>query len=588
MRVHTARIPAEVLAVRPRDAYYARQRRIFALAFVLVAVVPLLALHQNASSFYQDSWLEKTSLELAGMARDRRELVDLFLRSQETALATIVELHGPAELTTERLEALFRAMNGSTGSSVITDLGVVDRRGDHLAYVGPFRRELAARNYAGAEWFAEVMRAGRYVSDVFPGYRQVPHLVVAVADARREWVLRATVDSAFFNGLVATANVGPGGDAFIVNRRGELQTSSRAGHDRISPEELARLAALADSGRRSAAGGGSLHAAAWANGGNWLLVLETDVDASLAAYHRARRRNALLIAAAAAAVVLVAVLVTRSMVNRLARAERQRQALTDRVREVEKMALVGRLAASVSHEINNPLQIISEHAALVDELLDDAPAPGAAVDELRRSVRKIRDQVRRATAITRRLLGFARAPEADRARVDVSRAVEETIALLEAEAARHRIAIVRDYQPDLAPVVTDATQLQQVFLNVLANAIDAIGEGGEIRVSTRGDGPSLWVQFLDSGPGLSADARERIFDPFFTTKARGKGTGLGLYVSHAITERLGGDLTAANRPEGGCAFTVRLPAGADAGALAAPAVAARALDSSGAVKESHG
>ncbi len=585
MRVHTATIPADVLRARPRDAYYARQKRLFAVAFVLVAVVPLLALDQNAARFYQDSWIEKTSLELAGMAGDRRELVDQFLRSQETTLASVVELHEPAQLTDERLQALFRAMNGS---SVITDLGVVDRRGDHLAYVGPFRTELAARNYASAGWFAEVMRAGRYVSDVFPGYRKVPHIVVAVADARREWILRATIDSGFFNGLVASANVGPGGDAFIVNRRGELQTPSRRGHERISPEELGRLVALADSGRRSDAAGGSLHAAAWANGGNWLLVLETDVDASLAAYQRARRRNGLLIAAAAAAVVLVAVLVTRSMVDRLARAERQRQVLTDRVREVEKMALVGRLAASVSHEINNPLQTISEHAALVDELLDDAPgAGGATAAECRRSVRKIRDQVRRASAITRRLLGFARPPDPEHSRVDVSRTVEETIALLEAEASRHRIAIVREYQPDLAPVLTDATQLQQVFLNVLANAIDAIGDGGEIRVSTRSDGGSTWIRFLDTGPGLTAEARERIFDPFFTTKERGKGTGLGLYVSHAIAERLGGDLTAANRAEGGCAFTVRLPAGADTPSRAQVA-GAPGLAWSGAEKERHG
>jgi two-component system NtrC family sensor kinase len=349
-----------------------------------------------------------------------------------------------------------------------------------------------------------------------------------------------------------------------VNRRGELQTPSRRGHERIAAEEVGWLAALADGERGSGAADGSLHAAAWTNGGAWLLVVETDVEASLAPYQRARRRNAFLIAAGAAAMVLAAVLVTRSMVDRLARAERERQVLTDRVREVEKMALVGRLAASVSHEINNPLQTISEHAALVDELLVERHGTDDGIAaECRGSIQKIRDQVRRATAITRRLLGFARPPDPERSAVDPSRLAEETIALLEAEARRHRIAIVRDYQPELAPVRTDATQLQQVFLNVLANAIDAIGDGGEIRVSTASDGRSTWIRFLDTGPGLSAEARERIFEPFFTTKERGKGTGLGLYVSHAIAERLGGELAAENRAEGGCAFTVRLPAGGE-------------------------
>jgi len=585
MRIHSATIPAEVLKARPRDAYYARQKHAFALAFIVVAVFPLLVLNQNASRFYQDSWMEKTSLELAGMARDRRDLVDFFLRSQETQLASLVELHRPEDLTRPRLEALLRTVNGS---GVIADLGVVDRRGDHLAYAGAFRKELAGRNYAGAEWFAEVMRAGRYVSDVFPGYRKVPHIIVAVADARREWILRATIDSAFFNGLVASANVGPGGDAFIVNRRGELQTPSRHRHERISPDEVTRFAALAGSGGRSGAVEGSLYAVEWVNGGTWLLALETNVDSSLEAFQRARRRNGLFIAAATTAVVLLAVLVTRSMVDRLARAERQRQLLGDQVREVEKMALVGRLAASVSHEINNPLQIISEHSGLLDELLDDASASGAAdVGECRRSVRKIRDQVRRATAITRRLLGFSRAPERARALADVNRTVEETLALLEGEAARHGIAIVRDYQPDLPPILTDASQLQQVFLNVIGNAIDAMGEDGEIRVSTRSDGRSLLVRFLDSGPGLSAEARARIFDPFFTTKQNGKGTGLGLYVSRAIAERLGGDLTAANRAEGGCAFTVRLPADGDPSSRPADAVEP-ATASHGFAKERHG
>ena len=570
MRLLSASIPAEALAVRPREVYYARQKRLFALAFVLVAVIPLLLLERNASRFYRDSWTERTSLELAGMARDRRDLVDLFLGAQEAQLASLVASHR-AEEVAARIEPLFAALRAG---GAVTDLGVVDRAGLHLAYAGPFRKELAGRNYADAEWFAAVMRSGRFVSDVFPGYRKVPHFVVAVADPRREWILRATVDSAFFDGLVSSAEVGPAGDAFIVNRRGELQTPSRHGHPKIDPGELARLAALADAQRGAEASGGSLHAAAWVNGGAWLLVLENDVDASLAPFQRARRRNALLIAAAAGAVVLVAVLVTRSMVGRLARAERERQVLTDRVREVEKMALVGRLAASVSHEINNPLQVISEHSALLDELLDDAEVKGAAdLPACRRSVGRVREHVRRATAITRRLLGFARSPERERAPADPNRTVEETVALLEGEAARHHIAIVRDYQPDLAPVVTDAAQLQQVFLNVLGNAIDAIGEGGEIRVSTRSDGRSLEVGFQDTGPGLSDAVRGRIFDPFFTTKQ--SGTGLGLYVSHAITERLGGELTAANRSGGGCAFTVRIPAAGPPGGISAPRTTTR-------------
>jgi two-component system NtrC family sensor kinase len=558
MRILAATVPAEALAVGPREAYYARQKRLFALVFVLVSMVPLVLLNQNSSRFYRESWMERTSAELAGIARSRRELVDLFLETQERRLAAFVDLYSPAELSRgSELERLFRAVNEG---GVITDLGLVDRAGRHLAYAGPFRKELAGRNYSGAEWFAEVTRTGRYVSDVFLGYRKVPHIVVAVADERRRWILRATINSELFNDLVTSANVGPGGDAFIINGRGELQTPSRHGHERISAEEVARFAALADGGQRSGAIAGSLYSAARLNGGSWLLVLETDVDSSLAPFHAARRRNAVFISVAALAVVAVALLLTRSMVGRLATAERQRAALSERVRHVEKMALVGRLAASVAHEINNPLQTISEHAGLVGELLDDAPTSGPPdLGECRRSIQKIRDQVKRASAITRRLLGFSRAPERVRAHADLNRTVEETIHLLEGEARRHRIVVARDYQADLAPVWTDASQVQQVVLNVLGNAIDAVGQDGEIRVATRRDGEWLRIDFADSGPGLSPEAARRIFEPFFTTKPDGKGTGLGLFVSRNIAERLGGDLTAANRAGGGSAFTLRLP-----------------------------
>ncbi len=556
MRIHAAILPKEALEVPPREAYYARQKHLFALAFVAVSLVPLAVLDRNAARLYQRSWIEKTSLELAGIAGSRRELVDLFLATQERQLAAFVDLYSPAELTRgSTLERLFRA---TSPGGVITDLGVIDREGRHLAYAGPFRKELAGRDYSGAAWFAEVMRNGRYVSDVFAGYRNFPHIIVAVADEQRRWILRATINSELFNGLVTSANVGPGGDAFIINGRGELQTPSRHGHDRISPEEVARFAWLADNGRPEVIGNG-LYAAARLDGGSWLLVLETNVESSLAAYHAARRRNALLISAAALAVIGVALLLTRSMVGRLAAAERQRAALSERVRHVEKMALVGRLAATVAHEINNPLQTISEHAGLMGELLDDAPPAGADLGECRRSLLKIREQVKRASAITRRLLGFSRAPESERAPADVNRAVEDTVALLEGEARRHRIVVARDYQADLAPVWTDASQLQQVVLNVLGNAMDAIGQDGEIRVATRREGEWLRIDVADSGPGLSPDAARRIFEPFFTTKPDGKGTGLGLFVSRNIAQRLGGELTAANRAGGGSAFTLRLP-----------------------------
>lgn len=544
--------------MRSREAYYARQKYLFALVFIAVSIVPLLFLNYNASRFYQQSWIEKTSLELSTLAGDRRALIDRFLETQEDQLAAFVSLYDPKTLSDgRRLAGLFNAMNRS---GVITDLGVIDRRGHHLAYQGPFARELTGKNYAATEWFGEVMKTGRYVSDVFTGYRKVPHLIVAVADPGRTWILRATINSGLFNSLVESANVGPGGDAFIVNRRGELQTPSRHGHTAVTAEELDLFSRLAAGGGKAMRLGDQILCATGLNSGQWLLVLETNVAASLASYNKARRLDTALVAVAAATIILVAVLLTRSMVGGLARAEHERSVLAHQVREVEKMALIGRLSASVAHEINNPLQIISDQAGLMNELMDEEqPASVTHLGDYRQAIGKIRSQLGRAGTITRRLLGFARVQDSEQARTDVNQAVEETVALFEHEARRHRIVINRHYQDGLPPVRTSAAQLQQVILNILHNAIDAIGQDGAIDISSRVDGEHLVVEFADTGPGLTPEVMSHLYDPFFTTKPKGKGTGLGLYVSRDIMVRLGGTLTAANRAGGGAVFSLQLP-----------------------------
>jgi len=131
--------------------------------------------------------------------------------------------------------------------------------------------------------------------------------------------------------------------------------------------------------------------------------------------------------------------------------------------------------------------------------------------------------------------------------------------LFEHEAKRHRIVIARHYQDGLPRIRTDPAQLQQVILNVLHNAIDAIGKDGTIDISSRTTGDHIIIDFADTGPGLTAEVMEHLYDPFFTTKPKGKGTGLGMYVSRDIMTRLGGELTAANRTSGGAVFSVHLP-----------------------------
>jgi len=533
MKMYTATIPGSALKVRSRESYYARQKRLFVLVVILVAIIPLLFISWTASHFYQKSWLNKTTVELTSLANSRREIIDLFLDSQENILAGYAELYDFAWLSTPgNLEKLFKAMNHQ---GVIIDLGLIARDGSHLAYTGPFAKDLKDKNYAEARWFAEVMQSGRYISDVFTGYRGVPHFIVAVTDPTRSWVLRATINSALFNALLASAEVGPGGDAFILNQQGELQTPSRLGLAALPAGEKGLL--TTDGALTIHHAQGSLYATTGMKNNAWTLVLKTDIPTSLADFYRARQRDHLIIACAALLILAVSTILVRSMMNKVEGADQQRMLLYDRIRYSEKMALIGRMAANVAHEINNPLQIIGDQAGWLDELLDEEdPASLKNTAEYRAAFAKIKAQVKRASTITHRLLGFSRSTDGLKSTINVNTLVEETVSFLEKEAANHRIAIRRNLDPGLPEINTDSSQLQQVFLNILNNAFDAISNDGMVNISTSLNARQLAVEFADSGPGLPEEVLKKVFEPFFTTKRPGEGTGLGLSIVNSIVE----------------------------------------------------
>jgi two-component system NtrC family sensor kinase len=171
--------------------------------------------------------------------------------------------------------------------------------------------------------------------------------------------------------------------------------------------------------------------------------------------------------------------------------------------------------------------------------------------------------VERAKKVTHRLLGFARRMEPIQETVDVNHVVGETLAFLENEARFRNITIATDFESDLPRIRSDSAQLQQVFLNIIENAIDAIGKEGKVTVQTR-FAPrerEICVTISDTGPGIPKEMVGRIFDPFFTTKAAGEGTGLGLSISYSIIEKLGGRIAVESEEGQGTAFKVFLPVG---------------------------
>jgi two-component system NtrC family sensor kinase len=232
------------------------------------------------------------------------------------------------------------------------------------------------------------------------------------------------------------------------------------------------------------------------------------------------------------------------------------QAAQETLVRAEKMSSLGKLAASVAHEINNPLAGILTFAKLVSRILADGPPDDARRAVLQKNLALIERETQRCSAIVRNLLSFARERAIQPKPMDPRTAIEEALSLLASEARTHGIEVERDLQ-EVPRVLADAGQLRQAFLNIAINACDAMGASGRLRVATRASDEAVEIAFSDTGPGIPPERLPQIFDPFFTTKE--KGTGLGLSVVYGIVERHGGVVDVKSEVGHGTTFTIRLP-----------------------------
>jgi two-component system NtrC family sensor kinase len=240
-------------------------------------------------------------------------------------------------------------------------------------------------------------------------------------------------------------------------------------------------------------------------------------------------------------------------------AEDRRELALREVEHSQKLSSIGRLAAGVAHEVNNPLAIINEKTGLMKDILtmhQDFPAR----DKLLAQVDSVLRAVERCRGITHRMLGFARRMDVSIEELDLAELIRETASFLANEGMHRNVDVQLNLDPELPRIVSDRSQLQQVFLNLLNNALAAVADGGSIFVAARPEGSGVLVSVRDNGCGMSDETMKHIFEPFFTTK-KGKGTGLGLSITYGIIKRLGGEIAVESTQGVGTTITITLPKG---------------------------
>lgn len=220
----------------------------------------------------------------------------------------------------------------------------------------------------------------------------------------------------------------------------------------------------------------------------------------------------------------------------------------------EKMAELGRMAAGVVHELNTPLSVIVSATQMI---LREEGLP----EFVREMVERVNQEAHRLADMTKGVLSFARRDGNDRQESDVNQVLREAMALLRYEAQKRSISIIEDLDYRLPFIAADANRVKQVLINLVMNALQAMGEGGKLllRTSLTQEG-TVTVQVADTGPGISSELLNHIFTPFFTTKEPGEGTGLGLFITRKLMESVGGSISVESRVGEGTSFTLTFAA----------------------------
>jgi len=557
---------------------YAALKKVIFVSMILVPFIPfIMALGIGYYNFAAS--LETNTIDsMKRIVKDHRQMIESFLMERKADLEFILRTHSFEELRRpEILEVIFE--NLQKESPAFVDLGIFDANGLHVAYRGAY--QLSGRDYQQAPWFKAVIENGFFISDVFLGYRQVPHFVIAVASKDRNppWVIRATIDSNIFNDLVKNVLIGKTGEAYLLDAEGVFQTDRRSGGILMQPDPDRPKYGEVHQGIRTfiatdAWGETFLYATTWLKDNDWLLVVRQEKADAFKTLRRSAYLIGLISVLGGAGILAVAFLVTGLIIRRLERMDREKSQLGEQLIRAGRLAEIGEMAAGFAHEINNPLQIIKSEHALVEMILADLKSDGQLTQsqdltDLEDSVDQIKRQVDRCAEITQAILQFGRKGEPVRQDIDLSSFIPDVIGMVTRKAGVHGIKIEYRIAADLPSVHGDPRHLQQVLVNLLNNAIDAAidrhgASGGEIRIESNPSAENRHVEIRvhDNGSGISKDNLKKIFTPFFTTKPVGKGTGLGLSVCFGIVQKMGGDMSVASHENMGTTFTISLPSSA--------------------------
>ena len=540
---------------------YRMLRRNLIILMLAVTILPLIIMAFINYHQYQKALKSEIVQPIRILLNKTKHSFELFLAERVSAVSFIASAYSFEELADAKtINRIFRVTTEEFKGFV--DLGLIDISGLQVSYAGPY--DLRGKSYEDQNWFHEVSVRGDHISDVFMGHRKFPHIVIAVLkrpEDGRPWILRATIDTSMFYKLIEAMGLAPDGDAFLLNYDGVLQTRSKFYGNVLDkcPLDFTPMSYETNVvNRKDPSGREVLIAYTYFSQPAYVLAVVYPKADVLQSWYTLKSEIFFLFIGSIVVILFLVFRLSDVMVRRIRESDEKREEAFREMEHTHKLSSIGRLAAGVAHEINNPMAIINEKAGLMKDLVaysENFPQK----DKFLNLVQSILQSVERCSNITHRLLGFARRMEVQIETLNVNDVITEVMSFLEKETLYRNIQIRLQLAEDLPRISSDHGQLQQVFLNIMNNAIAAVYDGGLISVTSwETDQDSVAVSIQDNGCGMSDETLKNIFEPFFTTKKE-YGTGLGLSITYGIVKKMGGDIKVQSKKNEGSTFTVYLP-----------------------------
>ncbi len=563
-RIHDSPSGSAPNAHERMESFATSHRRLRGGTFLLLSTIFLISILVLSAFFiYKTNSIlrERAELRLAALVESRKNVLDLSMRETLVDLFSLVNRDHFFELSPESMEREFLDLIASR--DFFAGMGFINADGIQTAYAGP-APQLRHKDYSDAAWYRDLIHQEKpyIVTDLLLEEHQ-PHFVIALKGIveGRTVVVRATL---YPDKLVDMVQADPEGErvrGFLVNRHGWILAGDADLGESLQPapyvppqEKEADVVLMEWEGDSMLTGHGWLETLPWS-----VVMLQPEGVAFQEAH---ALRNTVIIVSLL--LFGVGMLVVWFIVNRLFTAfralDQEMGELKGQLYHAHKMISVGQLAGEVAHEINNPLAIIDSETGVIQDMLDPQMGLDSSPEAIRKELDEINKAVKRAKGITRKLLSFVRKTEMRRVESDVNHLLDDMVSgMKEQEFRVSGINLVKEYAEDLPRLYVDPDLLQQVFLNLVNNAGDAVEKGDTITLATATEGNWVAVTVSDTGKGMTSDQVEKIFMPFFTTKEAGKGTGLGLPICLNIIESFGGRLEVQSAPGAGSSFKVLLP-----------------------------